>query len=120
MERQLGIRMRTSRLRGQRHMTQLQLAQRAHLSKTTISNLESGRQTKIELTTIAKLCYALECTPEDLFEFVEGPKKDLVHSQKTALSQYLGSLDYDTVFDPNRLDEDLAHIVDSKKRGGKR
>lgn len=107
------IRMRTSKLRHHRHMTQKQLAQRACLSKTTISNLESGRQTKIELETIAKLCHALDCTPEELFEFVQETQSNI--SQKSALSKYIGTMEYDVPFDPEKLDTDLANILNIKK-----
>lgn len=112
------IRLRTSKIRHLRRMTQKQLAHCAHLSKTTISNLESGKQTKIELTTIAKLCHALECHPDDLFEFIEQPNSHVIQSQKAALKKYIGCLDYDIPFDPQKLDEDLANIVNNKKCGG--
>ena len=85
---------RTSELRSMRHMTQATLAERAHLSKSTISNLESGNQTKIALDTIAKLCQALDCTPSDLFEFNENQQEKLLTLQQEALAPFIGSLEY--------------------------
>lgn len=104
----------TLRWRTLRNMTQMQLAKKAHLSKTTISNLESGRQTKIELETIAKLCQALNCTPNDLFELSEESKE--LEAQKKALEPFIGTLEYDVTFKPEKLDQDLAKIIQAKKR----
>lgn len=100
-------------------MTQQQLADRALLSKTTISNLESGNQTKIELETIAKLCSALNCTPAELFELVEDKKNKLLECQIAALAPFVATLEYDKPFDHKKLDSDLAKIIDSTKRGKK-
>lgn len=110
------IRLQTLKLRKMRHMTQAQLARRAHLSKTTISNLESGDQIKIELDTIAKLCDALECSPGELFEQVENNQNQLLERQKAALAPFIGTLDYDKPFDHKKLDSDLAKIIDTTKR----
>lgn len=108
----MAIKIRTLKLRKMRHMTQQQLAQRAKLSKTTISNLESGLQTKIELETIAKLCGALECTPSELFEVTENR---LFESQKAALKPFIGNLEYSKRFNLEKLDSQLADLIDIKK-----
>lgn len=97
-------------------MTQETLAKRANLSKTTISNLEVGHQTKIALDTIAKLCRALDCTPSDLFEFQENKHEQMHAAQAAALEPYIGVLEYDKKFDSAELDKDLADITDKKKR----
>lgn len=89
----------------------MQMARKARLSKTTISNLESGKQVKIELDTIGKLCEALDCTPNDLFELEYGGEENVVKKQKKALEHFVGSLDYDKKFDPNELDMDLAKKI---------
>lgn len=112
----MTVKIRTLKLRTLHHMTQQQLARRAKLSKTTISNLESGHQTKIELETIAKLCKALDCTPSELFEFAEN---QLLGSQKAALDPFVGSLEYDRSFHPEKLDSELARMTDTKKRRSK-
>lgn len=111
---------RTSKLRSMRHMTQATLAERAHLSKTTISNLESGNQTKIALDTIAKLCKALDCTPSDLFELQDMKQENLLKRQREALTTFIGSIDYSDRFDPSKLDSDLAKISNIKKAKHKR
>lgn len=119
MVHRISIKLRTLKLRKMRRMTQQQLANRAHLSKTTISNLESGSQTKIELETIAKLCLALNCTPADLFELVENKQNHLIQCQKSALAPFLATLDYDKPFDHEKLDNDLAKLINTTMRGKK-
>jgi DNA-binding Xre family transcriptional regulator len=98
-------------------MSQAQLAERSGLSKTTISNLESGRLTRIELATIAKLCDALACMPNDLFELPPPSKRELVKRQKKALMGLIGSVTYDKIFDPDELDNDLIAIRKSESNG---
>lgn len=105
------VRINTRNLRRKRHLTQQQVARKARLSKTTISNLESGKQVKIELDTIGKLCEALECTPNDIFEFESNIEENLIRRQKKALDPFIGSLEYDKKFSPNDLDEDLAEKI---------
>lgn len=106
----------TSKLRGMHHMTQATLAQKAKLSKTTISNLESGQQTKIALDTIAKLCEAFNCSPAELFELQDNEDAKILESQREALQPFLGSLNYKKSLDPAKLDSDLAKIIESKKK----
>ncbi len=105
------VRINTRKLRRKKNLTQQQVARRASLSKTTISNLESGKQVKIELDTIGKLCEALECTPNDIFELDYGPDENIARKQKKAISQYIGTIEYDKKFDPKGLDEDLAKKI---------
>lgn len=111
---------RTSEIRAMRHMTQAVLAQRAKLSKTTISNLESGCQKKIALDTIAKLCRALDCSPADLIELKNNEEDKLLKRQKEALAPFIGSLRYRKSFDPAKLETDLAKIIHDKKKRVKR
>lgn len=113
------IRILTSKLRSMRRMTQGMLAECAHLSKTTISNLESGHQTRIALDTIAKLCQALECTPSDLFEFTDLEQDKLIKLQNEALANFIGKLEYSVGFEPSKLDSDLAKITNARKQGHK-
>lgn len=103
------IKINARRLRKKKHLTQKQMARKAGLSKTTISNLEAGKQAKIELDTIGKLCEALECTPNDLFEW-EGQtfEEKVVKKQKKTLGRLIGSIEYTQEFDPRDLDQTLA------------
>ncbi len=102
------VRINTRSLRKRRRLTQQQMARKARLSKTTISNLESGKQSKIELDTIGKLCEALDCTPNDIFEFESGNEETLLQTQRDCLDEFIGSLEYDKKFRSEDLDQDLA------------
>jgi transcriptional regulator with XRE-family HTH domain len=60
------------RVRSQASLTQMLLAERAHLDHAVISRLESGRQ-EPRLKTILRLAAALEVSTSDLLEGVELP-----------------------------------------------
>lgn len=51
------------------------LAERAglELSSASVSALFSGQPTQVKLSTLAALCTALQCTPDDLFEVDTTP-----------------------------------------------
>ena len=51
------------------------LAERAglHLSAASVSALFSRQPTQVKLDTLAALCTALDCTPNDLFEVDTTP-----------------------------------------------
>ena len=54
--------------REQVHLTQDELAQKAGISRQTISNLENGsEQTRTTTETLIKLAAALDCTVSDIF-----------------------------------------------------
>ena len=100
-------------------MTQADLAKQAGLSKTTISNLESGHLKRIELATIAKLCQALECMPNDILELPKDTESNIVRRQRNALKRFLGSMTFSKPVNAETLDEDLVKITDSRlKRAG--
>lgn len=102
------VRLNTRRLRQQRHLTQQEVARKTSLSKTTISNLESGKQVKIELNTIGKLCEVFECTPSEIFLLEEDSEQNATKKQKNALKAFIGTLSYDKTFNPKDLDFDLT------------
>ena len=58
-------------LRVAQGLTQQQLAERTGLRRDTISALERGKSQGIEFDTLARLCDALGCMPNDLLEL--GP-----------------------------------------------
>ncbi len=59
-------------LRRRAELTQRQLADEVGVTESTISNWEQGRNSLVWLERIAKLCRALQCTPEDLIDYVEA------------------------------------------------
>lgn len=113
MNSEPSVKLRIRELRArQADMSQSELARLSGLSKATISNLESGRLRRIELETIGKLCRALACTPDDLFELPSLTETELIQRQKHALSSLLGTIRYDKPFDVDELDIDLVAITD--------
>jgi len=71
----MGIRWRLRMAAAQREIwtgAQLRrlLAERAglELSSASVSALFSGQPAQVKLSTLAALCTALQCTPDDLFE----------------------------------------------------
>lgn len=55
-------------------MNQTQLSELTGIRKNTISDLWHGKTKRIEIEHIDKLCNALECTPNDLFEYTKSDK----------------------------------------------
>lgn len=53
------------------------------------------------------------------FEMVNNEQDHLLHFQKASLAPFLATLDYDKSFDHEKLDRDLAKIIDTTKRGKK-
>ena len=93
---QLGL------LRTVRQLSQRELARRTNLRPDTISALERGQTTGIDFATLAKLCDALHCTPNDLLEV--GPEAHAV--------PVLGGDDEDAII-AERLDQTDWTVVDN-------
>jgi DNA-binding Xre family transcriptional regulator len=68
---EIGVQL--GRLRIARHLTQQQLADQVGVRRDTISSLERGKSRGIEFSTLARLCDALACTPNDLLELSPNP-----------------------------------------------
>jgi DNA-binding Xre family transcriptional regulator len=62
------------------------LAERAglELSSASVSALFSGQPAQVKLSTLAALCTALECTPDDLFEVDTTPVRHPAATQPPA------------------------------------
>jgi DNA-binding Xre family transcriptional regulator len=62
------------------------LAERAglHLSSASVSALFTKQPSQVKLDTLAALCTALECTPNDLFEIDTNPVTDAVKTSRAA------------------------------------
>lgn len=55
-------------LREKAGLTQVELAERVGVRQATISDLETGKSTRIEFDLLDKLCEALGCDPGKLLE----------------------------------------------------
>ena len=64
---------RLSRLLGERRLSISEAARQSGVSYKTVFDLFHDRTTRVDLGTIDKLCRALKCTPNDLFEFSPEP-----------------------------------------------
>lgn len=58
-------------LRKRANLTQRQLADEVGVTESTISNWESGRNALDWIERIAKLCRALNCSPDELLTYIE-------------------------------------------------
>ena len=52
-----------------RKMSVTELAERVGITITNISILKNGKAKAIKLSTLAKLCAALDCQPGDILEY---------------------------------------------------
>lgn len=55
-------------LREKAGLTQAELAERVGVRQATISDLETGKSTRIEFALLDRLCEALGCDPGELLE----------------------------------------------------
>jgi transcriptional regulator with XRE-family HTH domain len=62
---------KVSELRAKAGLTQKQLADMTDTTVVTVSNWERNRTGVEQIVRLAKLCKALNCFPEDLYEEVE-------------------------------------------------
>ena len=59
-----------------RKMSVTELAQRVGITIANISILKNGKAKALKISTLAKLCQALDCQPGDLLEYRPGPEDD--------------------------------------------
>lgn len=57
---------------GKKRISIAELARLAGLKYSTVDNLYHDKTKSIGFETLDKLCYALECTPNDLLTYVEN------------------------------------------------
>ena len=56
------LRMELAEMRKNKNLTQAQVSQKSGLSKSTISNIESGEEKGVTLTSIMKYARAIDCS----------------------------------------------------------
>lgn len=59
-----------SKLMGEKRINIQEMHEVTELSRSTISNIYHARVTNISLNTINKICWYLNCTVGDLFEYI--------------------------------------------------
>ena len=57
-----------------RKMSVTELAERVGITMANISVLKNGKAKALKVSTLAKLCKALQCQPGDLLEYREEKK----------------------------------------------
>jgi len=59
-----------SKLMGEKRIKIYELEQLSGVSRSTLTRLYYNQTNTISFNTIEKLCYSLECTTQDLLEFI--------------------------------------------------
>ena len=57
-----------------RKMSVTELAERVGITMANVSILKNGKAKAIKVTTLAKLCEALDCQPGDILEYMKNIK----------------------------------------------
>lgn len=58
-----------------RKMSVTELAEKVGITVTNMSILKTGKAKAIKVSTLAKLCAALDCQPGDIFEYRRADEK---------------------------------------------
>jgi transcriptional regulator with XRE-family HTH domain len=66
---------KVAELRKRAGLTQRQLADEVGVTESTISNWEQGRNSLVWLERVSKLCRALQCTPEQLIDYIDAEEQ---------------------------------------------
>jgi len=61
---------RFSKILGERRLDRRDIVKITGLDSHTIKNIYEDKITRIELNTLEKLCYALECDTNDIFKYI--------------------------------------------------
>lgn len=75
------IRIRLSRLLGDRRMTQADLARRTGIRPATISELYNELVDRINLEHLSRICKVLDCRVEDLLEYIPDRAQEPLHAR---------------------------------------
>jgi len=68
----MGIIFNIDVMLAKRKMSVTELADRVGITIANISVLKNGKAKAIKVSTLAKLCKALDCQPGDILEYREG------------------------------------------------
>jgi putative transcriptional regulator len=63
-----------------RKMSLTELAERVGITVANMSILKTGKARAIKVSTLAKLCAALDCQPGDLLEYRAGRRGDMIRA----------------------------------------
>lgn len=74
---------RIASLREKAGLTQLELSRRVGVTESTIQNWESGRTGTDHIERVIKFCQALNCTVEELIEYINEPIEELATEPST-------------------------------------
>lgn len=58
-------------------MSVTELAERVGITIANVSVLKNGKAKALKISTLAKLCAALDCQPGDILEYRKIPDRDL-------------------------------------------
>lgn len=68
------IKNRLSTVTGNKRMKPQEIVTLTGISRKTIYNIYNDKTKGIEFDTLDKLCFALDCTPNDLFRYIPDDK----------------------------------------------
>ncbi|CCY62566.1 predicted protein [Clostridium sp. CAG:967] len=68
------IKNRLSTVMGNKRMKPQEIVTLTGISRKTIYNIYNDKTKGIEFDTLDKLCFALDCTPNDLFRYIPDDK----------------------------------------------
>jgi putative transcriptional regulator len=72
----MAIRVRLSRVLGEKRIKAAELSRRTGVSKYALHKLYHEKNKGIEFVTLEKLCQALDCSVGDLLEYVPDAEKN--------------------------------------------
>jgi putative transcriptional regulator len=72
----MGIIFNIDVMLAKRKMSVTELADRVGITMANISVLKNGKAKAIKVSTLAKLCKALDCQPGDILEYQESEEEE--------------------------------------------
>lgn len=78
----MPVRITLDRLLAERQLTGKQLAARIGISETQLSLFRSGKVRGLRFSTLARMCWVLECRPGDLLDY-DPQAEDLLADGET-------------------------------------